>query len=481
MEITVRNALDISGLKSSELAEIEKRCTIRNPEYDLILRFSPSGGKYTKVPKYIKLFNRSGKFITCPRGLNVESLLKLPKDSLLRLIVSDERTGKTEDWPDFLVSPKQAQEEILDAFDRDQSYRRRTGTYLFVSPTGSGKTISSLMVAAKLEQKTLILVHTNLIRDTWIRDIEKSLGIPKKEIGFIQGSKFKIGELITIAMIQTFQKRSDRWKEVWDEVGTVILDECDMVPANTFFRVMVNCTSRNIIGITATPKRKDRLHNVMFLIFGKPLHTVREQTTDTMVPIEKVVEIKTNFRPKRTATQQIMGLPDSPTEVISQVGLSRQRNDLIVENVEKCLKSERRIIVAVSRRNHAHILFKRFAKKFPDASIRILLGGDKNEEIDEEVIAGKCDILVVTQQLVRRGVNYPPMDCLHVAGPIASQTVVQQLVGRVRRKHPGKSGAWVYDYVDHRTPLLSRQFHRERVAVYRKLGVPQYEDIYYAS
>jgi hypothetical protein len=44
--------------------------------------------------------------------------------------------------------------------------------------------------------------------------------------------------------------------------GVIVVDECHHVPATSFEMVLKACSSRRVYGLTATPKRKDRLEKL---------------------------------------------------------------------------------------------------------------------------------------------------------------------------------------------------------------------------
>ncbi len=56
--------------------------------------------------------------------------------------------------------------------------------------------------------------------------------------------------------------------------GIVIVDECHHGPAASFEAVLKACSSRRLYGLTATPKRKDRLEKLLFAQCGPIRHTI---------------------------------------------------------------------------------------------------------------------------------------------------------------------------------------------------------------
>jgi len=102
-----------------------------------------------------------------------------------------------------------------------------------------GKTFTAIAIAAKLGQKTLIVVHTLALRTQWEKEIEKCLGVAP---GIIGSGKFNTDPIIVVANVQTLSKRI---MEVRSMFGTIILDEMHHVSAPTFAGIIDKCTSLN--------------------------------------------------------------------------------------------------------------------------------------------------------------------------------------------------------------------------------------------
>jgi superfamily II DNA or RNA helicase len=78
-------------------------------------------------------------------------------------------------------------------------------------------------------------------------------------------------------------------------------------------------------------------------------------------------------------------------------------------------------------------------------------------------------VILATGRLAGEGFDLPRLDTLFLAAPVSWRSVLQQYVGRLRRRHPDKQAVIVYDYVDSGVPQLARMYQR-RVTSYRSLG-----------
>jgi superfamily II DNA or RNA helicase len=60
--------------------------------------------------------------------------------------------------------------------------------------------------------------------------------------------------------------------------GQVIVDECHHLPAVSFERVLASAKARYIVGLTATPQRRDGRHPITQMQLGPVRFTVNAKT-----------------------------------------------------------------------------------------------------------------------------------------------------------------------------------------------------------
>jgi superfamily II DNA or RNA helicase len=78
-------------------------------------------------------------------------------------------------------------------------------------------------------------------------------------------------------------------------------------------------------------------------------------------------------------------------------------------------------------------------------------------------------VLVATGSYLGEGFDWPELDTLFLAFPVAFKGRVVQYVGRLLRAHEGKHHVELHDYVDSRIPVLDRM-HTKRLPAYATLG-----------
>lgn len=113
---------------------------------------------------------------------------------------------------------------------------------MLISPAGSGKTVMGLSLIPLLGQPTLWLTHTGQLAEQAKDRANKFLpGIGK--IGLIGDGKWDIGEVLTIGMVQTLCRNTDKLIKISNNFGMVIVDEC-LVAETTV--LMLDGTIKNI-------------------------------------------------------------------------------------------------------------------------------------------------------------------------------------------------------------------------------------------
>eukprot|EP01064_Diplonema_japonicum_P030818 TRINITY_DN5327_c2_g1_i1.p1 TRINITY_DN5327_c2_g1~~TRINITY_DN5327_c2_g1_i1.p1 ORF type:complete len:604 (+),score=110.65 TRINITY_DN5327_c2_g1_i1:36-1847(+) len=151
------------------------------------------------------------------------------------------------------------------------------GSGMVVLPCGSGKTLTGLALAAKINKSTLIICNSLTSVAQWQASLRQFCNINH---GFTQGvfslkTKFTKDDncvFTTYSILGTDRGTMDKSNlgRLQIEVkkwGLVILDEVHVVPTQTFTKAMGRFNAKCIIGLTATPLREDnKLANLPYLI-----------------------------------------------------------------------------------------------------------------------------------------------------------------------------------------------------------------------
>ena len=178
--------------------------------------------------RYFKLVEETENEVIIPRGF-IGKIIRFCRENNIEYDFKDERKKLKEVSFIFNAQLLKHQQIVIDTIAKKD-------LGVIVAPPGSGKTIVGLKIIAEKKQPALIITHRKQIADQWIERIETFLGIPKNEIRKIGQGKIKIGKQITVAMIQSLSKELEKpdGVKLLNAFGTIILDECHHIPAETF-------------------------------------------------------------------------------------------------------------------------------------------------------------------------------------------------------------------------------------------------------
>ena len=145
------------------------------------------------------------------------------------------------------------------SFGRQEDAVAKLGAYdegILCAPTTFGKTAVAAWLIARRKVNTLVVVHRQQLLDQWQERLRMFLDLPAKSIGHIGGGKTDRTGCVDVAVIQSLY-RKDEVKDFVGEYGQVIVDECHHISAFTFERVMRQVKTKYVVGLTATPTRKE--------------------------------------------------------------------------------------------------------------------------------------------------------------------------------------------------------------------------------
>lgn len=404
------------------------------------------------IKRYFKLFNETPDAINIPRGF-IGRLLRFCREQQIEYILSDCRIiADTVNFKgiihlrDYQVPAKQAAD------------RKDFG--VIVAPPGSGKTVLSLAIIKEKQQAALILVHRKQLADQWIERIESFLGISKREIGRIGQGKYKPGKQITVAMIQSVEKaiESDETSSLLNAFGTIIIDECHHVPAETYQRIVGKFNSRYLYGLTATPFRKYNDGKLIFIYLGEIIHEVKAPEVQYQKGVNIIARDTELFVPFNTKTD----LFETLFKILVH---DSARNQLILNDVISQLDLGKKAVIITERKEHITSL-QQYLKQQYDV---IALSGDDTEAGKKAKWAvikkGDFQAIITTGQYFGEGTDIQNIECLFLVYPFAFEGKLIQYIGRVQRSEITPR---IYDYRDRKIPYLEKLFQK-RCAYYKKI------------
>ncbi|TMH37792.1 MAG: hypothetical protein E6H66_01390 [Betaproteobacteria bacterium] len=441
------------GLSDALINRLVRLAAFQNPEFyeAQSLRLSTFG-----KPRIIGCAEDFPNHLALPRGC-ADEVRDLLRDCGIELDVEDKRHDGNPIDASFhgVLRPEQAQ--AVDAV-----LAHRIG--VLCAPTAFGKTVIAAALIAARKTNTLIIVHRTQLLDQWRNRLSAFLEIDDRSIGVIGAGKRSPTGAIDIGVMQSLVRKGVV-RDVVAAYGQVIVDECYHVSAFSFERVMKEAKARFVLGLTATPVRRDGHHPIIFMQCG-PIR-FRGSNTRAMTQLRHVVI------PRRTgfSTENAVNGIQSLFRVLWQ---SNDRNALIVRDIRSALAEGRNPLVLTERKDHLDQLADILQGTAATEVIVLSSGMGRRRQAAafgrlEEPSAKYRRVVLATGRFIGEGFDDPWLDTLFLAMPISWRGTLQQYAGRLHREHADKYEVRIYDYVDADVPTLQRMFSK-RLRGYRAMG-----------
>tara|TARA_B100001057_G_C22831604_1_gene943600 strand:- start:82 stop:1500 length:1419 start_codon:yes stop_codon:yes gene_type:complete len=286
---------------------------------------------------------------------------------------------------------------------------------------GGGKTVLALSIIAALQKKTIVLVHKDFLMTQWYDRIQQFL--PSAKIGKIQQDTIDIDNKdIVLAMVQSVSVK-EYPKEVFQQFGLAVFDECHHLGAEVFFKCMRKVASNYMLGLSATPKRKDGLQWVFESFIGPIVYQTKDVVTEGVEVnvIDYYSEDATYTKPCLT----YMGKPCLP-KIINNVCAHWERTKVILELTKQYYEMDRKVILLSDRREHLNCMLEWLLKENIPSGLYV--GGMKPFDLHE---SQKKDVILGTFSMAAEGMDIPKLNTIILASP---KSDVVQAVGRIMRE-----------------------------------------------
>ena len=377
---------------------IDKELTYRIPTYNPL-----------DPPLIIKNMARVRKeMITIPSGR--EDLIDDDYE------VVDKRLLIPAEFPEFQYELRPSQEEV---------YYKVDDSCIINAWVSWGKTFTALAIAAKLKQKTLVVVHTIALRSQWEKEVEKVFGIKPSIVG---SGKFNIDGPITIGNVQTLTRRVP---DIAGEFGTIILDEMHHVSSPTFSKIIDKCRARYKIGLSGTIERKDGKHVVFRDYFSPTVYFPPKE--NYMTP--KVDKIHSEIR-------FLDGGSIPWAKKINELAYNDEYQHTIAMIASTYAAKGHKVLVVADR-----VEFLKNCAKLSGENAIVITGETPHEERPPmmERINSDKDILYGTQSIFSEGISLDALSCLVLGTPVNNEPLLTQLIGRIIRLKEGKKTPTIVD------------------------------------
>lgn len=348
-----------------------------------------------------------GNILSLPQG----RLDLLPSD----IEVVDKRVIMPMPFPNPKFPLRDSQEEIV---------RDITDSCFINALPGWGKTFTALHLAKKLGQKTLIITHNTSLRDQWISEVEKLF---EMDAGIIGSQRFDIEPTIVVANIQSLAKKA---KDLCKEFGTVIMDEAHHCPANTFTETLDIMYARYRIGLSGTRQRKDGRHVFFDDFFGTKVYSPLQE--NTINPVVKILKPGISLKAGEPWARKINLL------------LYDEDYQQYISNVVKAqIHRGHKVLVVADRVEFLEAIGRELGNK-----CAVVTGSSSLEEraaLEKRLESNEIDCIAGSRQIFSEGISINILSTLVLPSPISNEPLLEQLSGRIMRKHPAKLDPEIID------------------------------------
>lgn len=424
----------------------------QNPEFykKQAMRFS-----VWDEPRVIGCAENYPNHIALPRGC-LDAALELLSDNAIDCELIDERYAGSPLDVTFAGTLRLDQEFAVAAMLHHDAG-------VLCAPTAFGKTVTAAAMIARRGVNTLVLVHRTELLKQWQERLQSFLGVGKGVVGTIGGGKAKPTGKIDIAVMQSLSRQGEV-NSLVENYGHVIVDECHHVGAASFDAILKQVKAKYVLGLTATPIRRDGQQPIIFMQCGPTRHTAAKPSS---APHDLAVTPCT--------LHSRIDLPHEARiqDVFRHLAIDQARTNAIATEVINAYGQGRKLLVLTERTEHLDAIQTALDGKV--SALFVLHGRVAKKQratLIAELNALPPDaprVLLATGKLVGEGFDHPPLDTLVLAMPVSWKGTLQQYAGRLHREHATKTDVRIIDFVDTGHPALLRMWDK-RQRGYRVMG-----------
>ena len=402
-------------------------------------------GPYSKVRRSFRkgLVTKKGRFLSGFLSRVVEFLEMKGHEVVVH--GSSSSSGELPELPgiEFREDQEKALRTIL-ASDRG----------VWTAPTGSGKTILiAALVKAYSGSTIVVLVHTKALLKQTMEELEK-FGLAD--------------DYVDVRMKQSFSNAIGDLNPGYYRV--VIVDEAHHVSSfdGQYARILRHLEASVRIGFTATTyEERSEAHMAMEGLLGPVLGatTYREVSHMLARPRMKFVRVPD------LAYEQKKKLRGRYKEVYEGgIVRNRKRNQLIVEEAERCVGDGRSVLIMVEQLEHGRLLLELLEVAMP-GTFAFICAEDGDEKLDRETRDFKSGKRkgIVSSRIWGEGVNIKRITAVINAVGGKSEIASIQRFGRGLRSDEGKTDVLLIDFLDTNHSYFQRH-SIERLCFYSEVG-----------
>jgi hypothetical protein len=258
--------------------------------------------------------------------------------------------------------------------------------------------------------------------------------------------------------VATIQSLPKELESVQNKFGTIIVDECHHIPAETFRNIIEKLQTYYLYGLTATPFRKYNDGKIIFTHLGEIIANIQPAEIENYKQAKILIRNTELEIPYNSKTDSFETLSKILVHDIS-------RNKLILEDIKTELNQGKKAVIITERKEHIDTLYL-FLKQSYEV---IGLSGDDSETSKKAkwkiLQDGNFQVLITTGQYFGEGTDLQNISCLFLVYPFSFEGKLIQYIGRVQRS---EINPIIYDYRDYKIDYLNKLFLKRNI-YYRKI------------
>ncbi|MFX4217478.1 TOTE conflict system archaeo-eukaryotic primase domain-containing protein [Aliarcobacter butzleri] len=421
------------NLSKSLISKLKSFATFENPQIKVLLSLRKP---LFNTPKYIRSFEENENFLMLPRGLK-ETLIDFFNVNAVSYSFVDKRVLNKIQTKTVTFNLRPEQNEAIKEI-------KKSDYSICVAPPGFGKTLLGAKIFEIRACTTLIVVNKNMLLNQWIERFVDYFGYNKKDIGYLGKGFNKLNGQIDVATMQSLKNDP----KIIENYSFVIVDECHHIPALTFEQIIKSFKGKYILGLSATPNRKDELQPILFQQLGEISYEYKKKKTHT----NKLQIIRTEF----------ISQADNYATIINELCIDEDRNNLIVDIIKKNI--DRKILLLTDRIEHINVLENLLQKENIDY-ISVHGSLNKKEQVENMNLVKTKSLILATTSYFGEGIDFPHLNTILFATPISYYGRLIQYLGRIGR---GNQECLAIDFLDSKNAMLNSAY-KKRLEGYKQM------------
>lgn len=304
-----------------------------------------------------------------------------------------------------------------------------------VLPCGFGKTVVAIHAAVALRRRCLVLVHKRDLMEQWCQRVRAFA--PAASVGIVCQDRFDAEADIVVAMLQSVSRRD----YALADFGLVVVDECHHLGAPVFHSAMTKLACAWVLGLSATPDRRDGLTPLLYHTLGTVVHRA-ERGFDRPMLVTSLVFDDVRSRPPGAVVLSSRGRPVYAA-MLNALARDQARTRVLSEHVVRLHRAGRVVLVLADRITLLEAMRGHLASAGMGGDVVGLYVGRATDAERERCM--RCDVVLSTMAMAREGMDQPRLNALVLATPTAD---VVQAIGRIQRTLDAPRPPLVIDATD---------------------------------